>query len=63
MGDDEVGEYRPLWFPVHLGAGRHLFGEGMVPRALRLTGIRGSEAGVVMTTYEPDGGVRLGSIA
>jgi dihydrofolate reductase len=61
IDSDLVDEYRLLWFPVHLGAGKRLFGDGRVPRALRLTGVRESGAGVMITTYEPDGPVRLGS--
>jgi hypothetical protein len=42
---------------------KRLFGDGWIPRGLRLTGVRQSETGVVMTTYEPDGPVRTGSFA
>jgi dihydrofolate reductase len=59
--NDLIDEYRLTWLPVHLGRGRRLFGEGLIPGALRLTGVRQSGTGVVMTTYEPDGPVRLGS--
>jgi dihydrofolate reductase len=61
IDNDLIDEYRLLWFPVHLGGGKRLFGDGRIPRALRLTGVRESATGVVMTTYEPDGPVRLGS--
>jgi dihydrofolate reductase len=61
IDNDLIDEYRLLWFPVHLGGGKRLFGDGRVPRALRLTDVRQSTTGVVMTTYEPDGPVRLGS--
>ncbi len=60
---DLIDEYRLLWFPVHLGRGKRLFGNGRVPGALRLTGVRQSATGVVMTTYEPDGPVRVGSFS
>jgi dihydrofolate reductase len=61
IDSDLVDEYRLLWFPVHLGGGKRLFGDGSVPRALRLTGVRESGSGVLITTYERDGPVRLGS--
>ncbi len=61
IDNDLIDEYRLLWFPVHLGGGKRLFGDGRIPRALRLTEVRESGTGVVMTTYEPDGPVRLGS--
>ena len=63
IDNDLIEEYRLLWFPVHLGRGKRLFGDGRIPRALRLTGVRESATGVVMTTYEPDGPVRIGSFA
>lgn len=61
IDNDLIDEYRLLWFPVHLGGGKRLFGDGRIPGALKLTGVRESGTGVVMTTYEPDGPVRLGS--
>jgi dihydrofolate reductase len=63
IDNDLIDEYRLLWFPVHLGGGKRLFGDGRIPGALRLTDVRQSATGVVMTTYEPDGPVRVGSFA
>jgi dihydrofolate reductase len=63
IDNDLIDEYRLLWFPVHLGGGKRLFGDGRIPLALRLTGVLESGTGVVMTTYVPDGPVRLGSFA
>jgi dihydrofolate reductase len=53
-----------LWlktFPVVLGIGKRLFGEGTVPAGLRLTESRVSPNGVVVTTYARAGEVKLGS--
>ena len=36
VGSDLVDEYRVLVFPVLVGAGKRLFGEGTAPRGLRL---------------------------
>jgi dihydrofolate reductase len=61
MENDLIDEYRLIGIPVHLGVGKRLFGEGRIPGALKLTGVRQTGTGVVMTTYEPDGPVRIGS--
>jgi dihydrofolate reductase len=61
IANDLVDEYRLLYFPVHLGAGKRLFREDAPAAALRLTGSRTTSAGVVIATYEPDGAVRHGS--
>ena len=58
---DLIDEYRLFTFPVHLGSGRKLFGEGMRPAALRLIDTRTTGAGVVIATYEPAGPVPQGS--
>ena len=63
IDEDLIDEYRLLWFPVHLGKGKRLFGDGRIPGALRLTGVQETSTGVIMTTYEPDGPVRIGSFA
>src|ERR687896_271846 len=57
---DEFG----VWiFPVVLGTGKRLFGEGAPPSALKLIGNQVSSTGVVMATYEPGGGRPTGSFA
>ena len=48
-------------FPVILGAGKRLFGNGTPPRALRMVEHRISPAGTVIATYEPVGAVETGS--
>jgi dihydrofolate reductase len=51
-----------LWtFPVVLGSGKRLFGNGTVPAALRLTDRTESTTGVMIATYELDGDVPTGS--
>jgi dihydrofolate reductase len=49
-----VDEYRLMVFPIVLGSGKQLFGEGTPPTTLRLLDSRplGSE-GVLLLTYEP----------
>jgi dihydrofolate reductase len=56
-----IDEYNVLTFPVVLGRGKRLFGEAAKPSALRLVRSQASSTGVVMSTYVPDGDIRLGS--
>ena len=53
-----------LWlkvFPVTLGKGKRLFGEGTIPAAFTLTDSKVSPSGVIIPTYRRDGEVKLGS--
>jgi dihydrofolate reductase len=59
---DLVDEYRLLVYPVHLGSGKKLFGDGLKAASLRLTSIRTTaKGGVIIATYQPGGPVRQGS--
>jgi dihydrofolate reductase len=51
-----------LWvFPVVVGPGKRLFGDGTIPAGLRLVDSKVSSTGVVMATYEPAGELVTGS--
>ena len=53
-----------LWlkiFPVTLGKGKRLFGEGTIPAAFKLIESYASPSGVIIASYKRDGEVRLGS--
>ncbi len=53
-----------LWlkiFPVTLGKGKRLFGEGTIPAAFKLAESTISPGGVIIASYHRDGEVRLGS--
>jgi dihydrofolate reductase len=63
VGTDLVDEYRVIVFPVLVGAGKRLFGDGTAPRGLRLLESRVSGSGVVMSRYATEGDVRTGSFA
>lgn len=52
-----------LIFPVVLGGGKRLFGQGTVPSAMKLTKSQSFPSGVIMATYQPQGEVRTGSFA
>jgi hypothetical protein len=49
-------------FPVALGQGKRLFGEGTIPGAFKLTESETSPSGVIIASYERDGEVQLGSL-
>jgi dihydrofolate reductase len=53
-----------LWlkvFPVTLGKGKRLFGEGTIPAAFKLTDSKISPSGVIIASYRRDGEVQTGS--
>jgi len=55
-----VDELSVLTFPLVLGKGKRLFGEGVPPFALKTVKSRAFPTGVVVTNYTPDGAVRTG---
>ncbi len=58
-----IDEFRVLTFPVLLGKGKRLFGEGTIPVSLELTEHEVSDSGVIMARYQRSGPVRTGSFA
>ncbi|MBO4207495.1 dihydrofolate reductase family protein [Micromonospora echinofusca] len=58
-----VDEYRLMIFPVVVGSGKRLFGDGAVPAGLKLVDSRVSTTGVVIGTYQPAGELVTGSFA
>ena len=55
-----------LWlkiFPVSLGSGKRLFGEGVIPAAFKLTFGKILPSGVIIANYERAGEVETGSFA
>jgi dihydrofolate reductase len=56
-----IDEFRVMIFPVVLGTGKRLFGEGAPPAGLKLVDSHVSRTGVVMATYEPADEVPTGS--
>jgi dihydrofolate reductase len=63
LAHDLVDRYFLKVYPVLLGTGKRLFGEGAVPAGLRLVGSTTSTTGVIIATYERAGEVRSGSFA
>jgi dihydrofolate reductase len=58
-----IDEYTVLIFPLMLGKGKRLFGDGTVPAALKLIRSQSFPSGVIMATYEPAGDIKTGSFA
>ena len=61
IANDLVDEYRLVVFPVVLGTGKRLFGEGAVPAGLRLVASDTTKAGVTTLTYEYAGKPEYGN--
>jgi len=51
-----------LIFPVVLGSGRRLFGDGTIPTALKLVNTTTSNTGVAIQVYEATGKPEYGLI-
>jgi dihydrofolate reductase len=50
-----------LVYPVLLGTGKRFFSDGSPPRELALIDTKAASSGVVMSTYRPNGPLRMGS--
>ena len=60
---DLVDEFWMKIFPVTLGAGKRLFGDGSIPAAFKLVESKTSPRGVIIATLERAGDVKTGSFA
>lgn len=63
LANDLIDEISLLIFPVVLGKGKRLFGNGTLPEALKVTRSQVSSTGVIMATYERGGEIKVGSFA
>ena len=61
LAHDLVDEFRLFTFPLVLGEGKRLFGEGTVASGLELTRSETSSTGVVMATYRTGAEIKSGS--
>ena len=55
-----VDEFSVLIFPLVLGRGKRLFGDGAIPAGLRLVKSRSYPTGVIVANYTPDDAVKTG---
>jgi dihydrofolate reductase len=58
-----IDELRLFTFPVVLGKGKKLFGEGAAPAALELVESKTSTTGIIVSRYRPGGEIVPGSFA
>ncbi|HEY2887901.1 MAG TPA: dihydrofolate reductase family protein [Candidatus Limnocylindrales bacterium] len=56
-----VDEFQVLTYPLLLGSGKRLFGDGTVPAGLELVSSQVSPSGVVIARYRPAGAIKYGS--
>ena len=56
-----IDRFMLLTFPVVLGSGKRLFGEGTPAFTMKLVSSATSPSGVTFTTYEPAGAVEMGT--
>jgi dihydrofolate reductase len=59
---DLIDEFRMWIFPVALGTGKRLFGDGTIPVALRLVASSVSKTGVTTNTYARAGEIQIGEM-
>ena len=59
---DLVDTLRIWQFPVVLGTGKRLFGEGTIPRGFRLLDTQLNTTGAVLHVYERTGGLKYGEV-
>ncbi|HEX7070691.1 MAG TPA: dihydrofolate reductase family protein [Rhodothermales bacterium] len=62
LAADLVDVLRVWQFPVVLGTGKRLFGEGAVPRSFKLVETHTNTTGAVLHVYERVGGIRYGEV-
>ncbi|HLH49377.1 MAG TPA: dihydrofolate reductase family protein [Roseiarcus sp.] len=55
-----IDEFSVLIFPIVLGKGKRLFGDGAVPAGLKLIKAKSYPTGVIVANYAPDGEVKTG---
>ena len=62
LRNDLIDELRLWTFPLVLGSGKRLFGDGTLPRNLQLADQWISSTGVAVTTYQVAGPIRPGTL-
>ena len=62
LSNDLVDELRLVTYPLTLGQGQRLFGEGTIPAAFTLTESTVTPSGVVMANYMRAGQVKTGTV-
>jgi dihydrofolate reductase len=61
LKNDLVDEFRLKIFPITIGEGKRLFGDGAIPASFRLLESMITTKGVIVATYVRDGEIKTGS--
>lgn len=61
LKNDLLDEFRLKIFPVTIGSGKRLFGDGTIPASFKLTDSKISATGIIVATYVRDGEIKKGS--
>jgi dihydrofolate reductase len=62
LKQDLIDTLRIWQFPVVIGTGKRLFGEGAIPRSFRLVDTRLTTTGAVLHVYDRAGGLEYGEV-
>ena len=62
LREELIDELNLLTFPVILGRGKRLFGDGVVPTAFELVASKSTTTGVVFSTYRRKGRPVFGNV-
>lgn len=60
---DLIDEFHVWTFPLTIGNGKRLFGEGTIPVGFKLLDCKSSTTGVIIAVYARDGKIKTGSVA
>ncbi len=63
LKNDLVDEIKLKIFPVTIGQGKRLFGEGTKPQSFKLVDSKVSPKGVIVAIYQPDWEIKKGTFA
>jgi len=63
LKNDLIDEFRLKIYPVSIGHGKRLFGDGTIPASFKLLESKSSPSGVIIATYGRDGAIKTGSFA
>ena len=62
LKNDLVDELRLRIYPLTLGSGKRLFGEGTIPAAFKLIDSQALPSGVILANYERSGDIKTGNV-
>jgi len=62
LKNDLVDEFWVKIFPITIGKGKRMFGDGTIPAAFKLQNTRSSPQGVIIANYVRNGEIKTGSM-